>query len=86
MPKYLVAYERTDHSGHNYEDFLNTLRRLNGAAFHNVWLIESKEPIEALFAVLYDLLAREDRLAVCEMETYCSRRVNMPGEQALRVL
>lgn len=82
--RYLISFERTNHAAHDYGPFDKAMDQLKATAFHNVRLVDSSDPIDILFANLYSLLAREDRLVVCELVSYCSRRVNMPGEEPLK--
>jgi len=86
MRNYLVTYERTDHEDHNYNPFLNFLQQAQIGSFHAVWIIQSTYPCGTLFEYLYGLLAKEDRLVVCDLSVHCSRRINVPGEEPLKVL
>jgi hypothetical protein len=83
--KYLVSFERTNHADHDYGPFDKAISKLNATSFHNVRLVDSSDSADILFAGLRNLMAKEDRLIVCELAPLYSKRVNMPGEEPLKV-
>ena len=74
--KYLVAYE---HVRPNFnEEALKTYLKSNGHLVCNcVWMVDSADPIELVFATFQNLVAPEDRLILCEVRAENFKFMNL---------